>query len=442
MLKKLKFQKNKMEVIKMSEKLAIHGGPKAKTTPNIPMYPGGLEIGEEERKQVLEVLDRKYLFRYYGPEEYPSKVKELEEAFAKKVGAKHALAVNSCTSALITALVACGVGPGDEVIVSGYTFFASCAAIVSAKAIPVIAEVDETLTIDPDDIEKKITPSTKAIIVVHMRGVPCNMDRIMDIAKKHNLKVIEDVAQAMGGTYKGKYLGTFGDCGCYSFQYHKIITAGEGGMVVTNDDRLYDRCMGYHDTAACWRPDRFAEERYEGELFCGVNYRMSELTGAVMLAQLGKLDTLLSLMRRNQKRIIEQIKDTKGIKVRPVNDPEGDTGICLMFYLDNKEKVKGFVEALKAEGVNAAGVYNSGIPDWHIYAHWKHVIEKKTPTPEGCPWTCPFHKGEPVEYSVDMNPKTLEYLSRVVHIDIPPQLTLEDCDMIAKAINKVAAELA
>jgi 8-amino-3,8-dideoxy-alpha-D-manno-octulosonate transaminase len=268
-------------VIFMKEKLAINGGPKAKTTPNIPMYPGGLEIGEEEKKQVMEVLDRKYLFRYYGPEKYPSKVRELELKFAEKVGAKHALAVNSCTSALITALVACGVGPGDEVIVSGYTFFASCAAIVSARAIPVIAEVDETLTIDPDDIEKKITPATKALVVVHMRGVPCNMDRIMEIAQKHNLKVIEDVAQAMGGTYKGKHLGTFGDCGCYSFQYHKIITAGEGGMVVTNNQRLYDRCMGYHDTGACWRPDRFAEERYEGELFCGVNYRMSELTGAV-----------------------------------------------------------------------------------------------------------------------------------------------------------------
>lgn len=426
----------------MSEKLAIYGGPKAKTTPNLPMYPGGLEIGEEERKQVLEVLERKYLFRYYGPENYPSKVREFEVKFAEKVGARYALAVNSCTSALISALVACGVGPGDEVIVNGYTFFASCASIVAAKAIPVIAEVDETLTIDPDDIEKKITPSTKALVVVHMRGVPCDMDRIMAIARKHNLKVIEDVAQAMGGTYKGKYLGTIGDCGCYSFQYHKIITAGEGGIVVTNDEKLYDRCMGYHDTAACWRPDRFAEQRYEGELFCGVNFRMSELTGAVMLAQLGKLDNLLSLMRRNQKRITDRIKDTKGIKVRPVNDPEGDVGICLMFYLDDKNKVKKFAKALKDEGINAAGVFNSGIPDWHIYAHWKHVIEKKTPTLEGCPWTCPYHKGEPVEYSVDMNPNTLEYLSRIIHIDIPSQLTLEDCDMIAEGINKVAAELA
>jgi Predicted pyridoxal phosphate-dependent enzyme apparently involved in regulation of cell wall biogenesis len=426
----------------MSEKLAIYGGPKAKTTANYPMYPGGLEIGEEEKKQVMEVLDRKYLFRYYGPENYPSKVREFELKFAEKVGSKYALAVNSCTSALISALVACGVGPGDEVIVNGYTFFASCASIVGAKAIPVIAEVDETLTIDPDDIEKKITQATKALVVVHMRGVPCDMDRIMAIAKKHNLKVIEDCAQAMGGTYKGKYLGTIGDCGCYSFQYHKIITAGEGGMVVTNDEKLYDRCMGYHDTAACWRPDRFADQRYEGELFCGVNFRMSELTGAVLLAQFSKLDNLLSLMRRNQKRIMDQIKDTKGIKVRPVNDPAGDVGICLMFYLDDSSKVQKFAEDLKAEGVNAAGVFNSGIPDWHIYAHWKHVMEKKTPTLEGCPWTCPYHKGKPVEYSPDMNPNTLEYLSRVIHLDIPSQMSEEDCDMVAKAINKVAEVLA
>lgn len=426
----------------MTEKLAMNGGPKAKTTANYPMYPGGLEIGDEEKKQVMEVLDRKYLFRYYGPENYPSKVREFELKFAEKVGAKFGLAVNSCTSALIASLVACGVGPGDEVLVTGYTFFASCASIIGAKAIPVICEIDETLTMDPKDIEKKITPSTKAMVVVHMRGVPCDMDKIMAIAKKHNLIVIEDCAQAVGGTYKGKFLGTIGDCGCYSFQYHKTITAGEGGMIVTNNERVYDRCMSYHDTAACWRPDRFAEQRYEGELFCGVNFRMSELTGAVMLAQLEKLDKLVGAMRKNQKRIIEQIKNTKGIKVRPVTDPDGDSGICLMFYLDNKDKIKKFAEALKEEGVNAAGVFNAGIPDWHIYSHWKHVIETKTPTTEGCPYKCPYHKGEPVQYSPDMNPNTLEYLSRVIHLDIPAQMTDEDCDMIAKAINKVAEVLA
>jgi dTDP-4-amino-4,6-dideoxygalactose transaminase len=334
------------------------------------------------------------------------------------------------------------VGPGHEVIVTGYTFFASCASIVGAKAIPVIAEVDETLTMDPADFEKKITPSTKAVVVVHMRGVPCDMDRIMAVARKHKIMVVEDVAQAAGGTYKGRHLGTFGDVGCFSFQYHKIITAGEGGMIVTNDARLYDRAMGYHDTAACWRPDRFGGERYEGELFVGQNYRMSELTGAVMRAQLGKLDRLLELMRRNQKRIAAGIAGIKGIKLRPVTDAQGDTGICLMFYLEAKDKVPKFVEALRAEGVDAAGVFNAGIPDWHIYAHWKHVIRKMTPNGIQCPWSCPYHKGEPVEYSADMNPKTLEFLGRIIHLDIPSQMTDEDCDMIAHAIRKVAAVLA
>jgi 8-amino-3,8-dideoxy-alpha-D-manno-octulosonate transaminase len=426
----------------MKNDLALYGGPKTKTTPNYPMYPGGLEIGDEEKQQVLEVLDRKYLFRYYGPKDFPSKVKEFESRLAARMGAKYCLAVNSCTSALITALVACGIGPGDEVIVPGYTFFASCAAIVAAKAIPVIAEVDESLTLDPDDIVRKISPATRALLVVHMRGVPCDMDRIMDIARKNNLRVIEDVAQACGGSYKGRPLGTIGDCGCFSFQYHKIITAGEGGAVITDDPLLYDRCMGYHDTAACWRPDRFADQRYEGELFCGVNYRMSELTGAVMLAQLGRLDSLLDRMRSAQSRIAKGIDGTPGIKIRPVTDPAGDTAICLMFYLDQAGKVEEFVKALRAEGVEAAGVFNAGIPDWHIYAHWKHIMQQMTPNAIKCPWSCPYHQGEPVSYSVDMNPHTLEYLSRVVHLDIPAQLSDEDCDLIALAIRKVAAVLA
>ena len=426
----------------MEEKLAIYGGPKAKTTENLPMYPGGLEIGDAEKKEVLEVLDRKYLFRYYGPENYPSKVKTFETKFAEKFGAKHGLATSNCTGALISSLVACGIGPGDEVLVTGYTFFASCAAIVAAKAVPVICEVDETLTIDPDDIEKKITPNTRGMVIVHMRGVPCDMDRIMAIAQKHDLRVIEDVAQACGGTYKGKYLGTFGDCGCFSFQYHKIITAGEGGMVLCNDDRIYDRVCSYHDTAACWRPDRFAEQRYEGELFCGSNFRMSELCGAVMLAQFDRLDGLLEKMRRNQKIILDGIADLKGVKARPCNDPEGDTGICIMLYLDSADKVVPFTEALNAEGVAASSVYSSGIPDWHIYHHWKHVIEKKASSSVRCPYDCPYHKGQEVEYDPDMCPKTLELLGRVVTMDVPPQMTVEDCEMIVKGIRKVAAVLA
>lgn len=168
----------------MAEKLAIEGGRPAKSTPNLPMFPGGMEIGQEEKQAVMEVLDRKYLFRYYGPKEYPSKVAEFERLFAEKMGRKYALGVNSCTSALISALVAVSVGPGDEVIVPGYTFFASTAAVIAAKAIPIIAEVDASLTLDPKDLEVKITSRTKAVIPVHMRGAPCQMEAIMDICRR------------------------------------------------------------------------------------------------------------------------------------------------------------------------------------------------------------------------------------------------------------------
>jgi dTDP-4-amino-4,6-dideoxygalactose transaminase len=422
----------------MRKKLAIEGGTPAKTTPNVPMFPGGLEIGEEERKEVLEVLEHKYLFRYYGPKGFPSKVTQFEEQFAKRIKVKHILAVNSCTSALISSLVACGVGPGCEVIVPAYTFFATAAAVIAAKAIPVIAEVDKSLTLDPEDFERKITPRTKAVIPVHMRGVPCKMDKIMEIAKKHNIKVIEDAAQSCGGSFHGKPLGSFGDCNAFSFQYHKIITAGEGGAVATDDDLLFDRAQEQHDTGDCWRPDRFGLPRYPGEVFPGENYRMSELHGAVLLAQLRKLDGLIARMREHKRRIKEGIKDIKSIEFREIPDPEGETGICLIFYLPDEDITKKFAEALKAEGVAAGAIYDKGIPDWHIYSHWKHIMDKVTATPEGCPYTCPYYKGPEPKYTEDMCPNTLDYLSRAIHIDIPPQLTFEDDDMIIEGIRKVA----
>jgi dTDP-4-amino-4,6-dideoxygalactose transaminase len=417
---------------------AIEGGTPAKTTPNPPMFPGGLEIGEEERRAVLEVLEHQYLFRYYGPSDFPSKVRELEVAFAARMGRKHALAVNSCTSALISALVACGVGPGDEVIIPGYTFFATCAAVVAARAVPVIAEVDDSLTLDPADFERRITERTKAVMPVHMRGASCDMDRVMEIARRRGIRVIEDVAQAMGGTFRGTPLGSFGDCGCYSLQYHKIITSGEGGMVIMDDDLLYDRAQAYHDTAACWRPDRFGLPRYEGEVFPGVNYRMSELTGAVALAQLGKLDRLVGRMRYLKSRIKDAIADAPGLEFRRLTDPEGDTAICLVMYLPNPATAGKFAEYLQAEGVEAGTMYNEGVPDWHIYAHWKHIMDKVTATPEGCPYTCPYYKGPEPSYSPDQCPNTLAYLDRSLHLNIPPQMSDDDADMIAAAVNKVA----
>ncbi len=427
------------------DRLAVEGGKPVKTTPNLPMFPGALEIGELERRHVLEVLDSKNLFRYYGAGvavgEFPSKAEELERSFAKKLSARYAVAMNSCTSTLISSLVACGVGPGDEVIIPAYTFFASCSAVLIAKAIPIIAEVDDSLTLDPEDLRSKITQRTKAIMPVHMRGAPCQMDEIMEIAREHDLRVVEDVAQAMGGSFRGKSLGTFGDCGCFSLQYHKILTSGEGGLLVTNDDVLYDRVRSYHDSAACWRPVRFESPRYEGEVFPGENYRMGELAAAVALAQLGRLDEILSCMVDRKRRIMGGLEEQPGIEFRRLNDALGDTAICLIFYLPDAEKVRPFVEALKAEGVGAGGIYDKGIPDWHIYAHWPHLMQKLTATEEGCPFTCPYYQGPEPEYSPDMCPKSLDYLGRSVHISIPPQMPLTDCDLISKAIGKVAKAL-
>jgi len=420
-------------------KLAIEGGTPAKTTPNIPMYPGGYDIGEEEKREVLDALDKKYIFRYYMPDGMSSKVEEFERLMADMVGCQYGLATNSCTSALISALIACDVGPGHEVIVPAYTYWSSASSVLCARAVPIVAELDDSLTIDPDDVERKITPRTKAIMPVHMRGSACNMDRIMAIAKKHNLAVIEDTAQACGGTYKGKHLGSFGECGCFSFQYYKIITTGEGGMVTTNDESIYIKAQSVHDSAACWRPDRFAPARFPGELFYGYDFRMGEVDAAIGLAQFRRLQGLLDGMRKNKARIVGQLEDLKekGIVPRRQNDPEGDTAICIIFTVPTLELSEMFVKALAAEGVDVMHVYHKDSPDWHVAHHWEHMIQQMTPTPDGYPYRDPARKGEAPDYT-NLCPNSADLLSRSVHINVPPQMTDDDCDMIAEAIRKVA----
>lgn len=400
------------------------------------------DFKKEVKKEIFKLLDKNpslsptFLFRYYVPEGKKDKVSELEREFSKKFGVKYSLAVNSGTSALISALIACGIGPGDEVIIPGYTFFATCSAVLVAKAIPVIAEIDETLTIDPEDIEKKITKYTKGIMPVHMRGLPSNMDRIMEIAKKYNLKVIEDCAQADGGSYKGKRLGTFGDAGCFSFDYYKIINTGEGGMVVTNDEKIYIRAQSWHDTAACWRPNRYARERMPGELFYGENYRMSQISAAIGLAQMKKLDNYLKKLRKNKNKLIEYIGEVKKVKYAPVNDMEGDCATNLVFLTENGREAKKLIEEFKKEKISAGGIYDKDIRDWHIYKYWEHIIEKKTPTDEGCPFTCPYYKGKLPNYSEDMCPRTLDILSRTVIIGISETWLDKDIKEIAKKIKK------
>ena len=420
----------------MSEKLAIQGGTPVRTKPFPPGWHGVAEIGEKEEQAVLKVLREQRVFRFLGDQE-KSETAQLEKAFSKATGQPYALAVNSGTSALICGLVGLEIGPGDEVIVPGYTYIASAASIVAVGAVPVITEIDNSLTIDPDDIRKKITPYTKAILLVHMRGTPCRMDEIMAIAKEHNLAVIEDTAQADGGTYKGKALGGIGDVGCFSFQMSKTITAGEGGIVVMRDKKVFDRARMAHDSAfAFWRPGESEVDPIPGE-----GFRISEVSGAIALTQFGRLPSIIERLRRVKYRIVDQIKDLRGIELQDMPDVPGDASICLMFFGPTEAKAREYAEALNKEGIPCGTMFSKEIPDRHIYPNWNYVLDKRGRTPSWSPWDPSVYKGN-VEYSKDMCPKTLAYLGRTIHIGLSQKFTDEDADDIAKAIRKVVTALA
>jgi dTDP-4-amino-4,6-dideoxygalactose transaminase len=385
-----------------------------------------------------DTLKGPHLFRYYNPR--PSKVAAAEQAFAELLGVKHVLAVNSCTSALIAALRGLGVGAGDEVIVPAYTFFASAAVIGTCNAIPVIADVDDTLTLDPKDVERRITPRTRAIIVVHMRGKPAQMDELMAIAARHKLAVIEDVAQAAGGSYKGRMLGSIGTLGCFSFDYYKILNSGEGGFVVTNDEWLHTRAQSWHDCAACWRPNRFASERREGELFCGENYRMSELQGAVALAQIRKARKFIAGYRAAFAAITSQLRLPTGVAVQRVADPAGDACSNLILFMPNVEKTEQALAAMQVAGVPAGGIYDHNVKDWHIYTYWEHILDKKSVARDGLPWTG-VPAGELPRSTPTMCPQCTDYLSRAIMVDIHWQYSKDDCAAIAGAINNSLARV-
>ncbi|HEU5430990.1 MAG TPA: DegT/DnrJ/EryC1/StrS family aminotransferase [Thermomicrobiales bacterium] len=413
-------------------KLAIDGGAPAVTTPLPPMYPGGMRIGAEEEEAVLRVLRSKRLYRYYGPTDEPSRVAELEDAFAPVVGVKHAAAVSSGCASLICALAGLGVGPGDEVIVPAYTWIATASAVMAVGAVPILAEVDESLTLDPADAERKITRHTKAIIPVHMRGAPSAMDEALAVARRHDLKVLEDVAQADGGSYRGRRLGGIGDVGAFSLQFNKILTCGEGGMVTTNDDAIHARVLMYNDVAGGLR-----NHIPEAEILPGINFRMSELQGAVALVQLGRLDDLLATMRRNKTRIKEGIAEVarrKGVAFRRLNDPAGDGGVAIIFFLPTPERAAYVVRALEAEGVDASLVYDPEQVDYHVYAHWTPILDKRTWSANGGPWR--WHSAE-VAYTRDMCPRTLDLTGRAVHLNVSPELTDQNMTEMVEAVNKV-----
>jgi len=371
--------------------------------------PGMEIIGAEEKQEILDVLDAGYLFRY-GSDDNPkfkAKVFNLEKVVAERVGVPYAVAVNSGTSALLTALGGLGVGPGDEVICTGYTFVASIASIIWARAVPILAEVDRTLNLDPEDVRRKITPRTKAIMVVHMLGNPARMDELKAIADEHKIFLIEDCAQAFGGSYKGRMLGSIGDVGTFSLNSNKMITAGEGGMVVTKDEPLYIRCFGIHDGGHS--PLRKGLEVGKRP-FVGVDYRMSELQAAVLLAQFRKLDAILSHLRANKKRFKAAIADLPGLEFREITDEQGECATLLTVFFPTEHVARQVANELDSKVIADSG--------WHVYSNMEHVLEKRTVTAEGCPFACPLYKGPEPKYWKGMLPQTDALLARAMNISI------------------------
>jgi 8-amino-3,8-dideoxy-alpha-D-manno-octulosonate transaminase len=417
--------------------LAINGGAPAVREPLPPMFPGGMRLGVEEEEAVVNVIRHKRLFRYYGPAAGPSVVAELEQAFSAHLGSAYAVGVTSGTAALICGLVGLGIGPGDEVIVPAYTWIASASAVAAVGAVPILAEVDDSLTLDPADLEHKITPYTRAIQPVHMRGAPCRMDAILAVAQKHDLKVLEDTAQANGAVYHGRHLGTLGHVGAFSLQFNKIITSGEGGMVVTDDAGIYRRVQMAQDVVGGLRNHVPTEE-----ILPGVNFRMPELLGAVAMVQLRRLDAILAAMRERKRMLkasMAEVAARKGIQFRSLNDPSGDAAVALIFYLPEARQARSVAGALTAEGVNATVIYSPDVVDYHVYAHWAPIMNQRTWSANGGPWRNHPRK---VTYSPDMCPRSLDLLGRAVQLDVSPELTNTQVEEIVEALNKVLTALA
>ena len=370
--------------------------------------PGYEWIGKEEEEEVLDVLRSRWLFRN-GDEKNPAfkhKVKTLEEMIQEKFGTRHALAVTSGTAALITALSALGIGPGDEVIVPGYTFIASISSVIVARAVPVLAEVDESLTLDVDDVERRISPRTKAIMAVHMLGNPCDLDRLRVIAGNHNVSLIEDAAQAFGASYRGRRVGTIGKIGIYSFNIFKTINAGDGGMVVTDDDNLYFRAFGYHDQGHF--PNRAGVEIGNRSII-GQNYRMNELTGAVLIAQFRKIDIITERLRYLKNRLKKQIEGLRDLTFRTIHDPAGESNTLLTVFFPSKEMADRVAGKLETIPVSKSG--------WHVYSNMEQILGKQMITGHGCPYKCDCYPcGQ--EYRKGMLPQTDRLLERAINLSV------------------------
>ena len=338
--------------------------------------PGFECFGEEERKEVNDVLSTGILMRYGFDAARKDiwKSRELEQAICTRFHCGFAQLTSSGTSALTTALAALGIGAGDEVIMPSFTFVASFEAVLSVGAIPVIVDVNDSLTMDPVAVRKALTPATRCIMPVHMCGSMADLDAIQEICRDHKLLLLEDACQSIGASYKGKYLGTIGDAGTLSFDFVKTVTCAEGGAVLTNDKNTYLHCDGFTDHGH----DHTGNDRgAELHPFLGYNYRISELHAAVGLAQFRKLDMFLSIQKKNHRYIQSQLSQIPGLKFRTIPDPAGDSHTFLSWFLPTSELTMTVVEELKSQQILAGNFYWFD-HNWHYIRKWDHLKSEKT----------------------------------------------------------------
>ncbi|MBX7148101.1 DegT/DnrJ/EryC1/StrS family aminotransferase [bacterium] len=334
--------------------------------------PGFEVIGIEEQNEVNDVFARGGVLFRHGFDQLRGdcyKVKEFETAFARYMQVPHALAVTSGTAALRVALASLGIGPGDEVITQSFTFVATVEAIIESGATPVCAEIDKTLNLDPEDLEKRINKRTRAVIAVHMLGTPAYLTKIKEICQKYGLILIEDTAWGCGGKLAGKYLGTWGDIGTFSFDFAKTMTTGEGGMIVFNNSKHYQRAAAWHDHGHENNP---AVPRWEDtRAGSGFNFRMMELQGAVGLAQLKKLSSVIEAQRVNRDRLWNAISDLPGISPREVPEHAYETADALVFSVSDKTTALNCRHALLAQKISTKILPEA--TTWHFAGTWNHM---------------------------------------------------------------------
>ncbi|MFB0547170.1 MAG: DegT/DnrJ/EryC1/StrS family aminotransferase [Anaerolineae bacterium] len=420
----------------MGDKLAIEGGTPVRTAPLPEHWPGALLYDEEEVEAITRVIRAKSPFRDYGLD-CLHEADKFEEEAAKFFGVKYALGVNSGTSALQCAMAALGIGPGQEVIVPGFMWVSTVAAVVLFGGIPVLAEIDETYNMDPEDLKRKITPRTTAVIVVHMRGSAANLPALMEVTREAGIKVIEDTSQACGSSIDGKLLGSWGDMGTFSLQYNKNMTTGEGGFFLTNEDLYAQRAKAWldlgfqRDGAVLTAPPGYP-------VIWGSGSRFVETTAALARVQLRKLPKTVKMMCEHQQRVIGGIRDLPGITFRRLVDPESDSGYCVGLRMKDGKTADWFVQALRAEGVPCISGAEEGL---HVYSAMKNLTEKRSISPDGYPWTHPANEPYVREYGKGSLPRTDELMEQWVAIWMPPTMTEEDDQDIIKAVRKVYAHL-